>query len=446
MRIFNRTSKIFVTSLVTLSVLLGGCGKDDPQPGPGAATPIPMDFIGVFPINLDTTQTPALSLMISGNAGVSGTIDIPGLSYSATFTTDASGEAVLLLPAGALLNLLDTVQNLGVLIHAEDTVSVLAVNDVYSSTSVYSIPPETALDTTYYLLGYGAGPIQGSFLAVAGVVDATTLTITPAMASGTHAAGTAYTVNLNRGETYQIQADTTTGDLTGTLVQATNPVSVFTGHSAGNVPAGSSYAGQMITPQPPTSATGTDFYLAPFSTRSGYWVRIVATQPNTTLSYDGFGGVYGATSLANAGQFTFFRETLPGRITSDKPIVLAQYAESGMVDIVTTADPCMTVVPPTSQFANAYSFATPASTSFANGYANLIVPNSATGTLTYNGTPLSAGIFSVIGTSGYSQATLNLQAGSNRLSSSGANFGVIVYGWGAATVYNGVCFAPGIGY
>ena len=82
----------------------------------------------------------------------------------------------------------------------------------------------------------------GSQFSVVGTVDGTNVTIVPSETVGSHPAGTPYTVQLNQGQTYQLNdADVPNGDLTGTDVTSDKPVAVFGGNNCADVPSGYFY-------------------------------------------------------------------------------------------------------------------------------------------------------------------------------------------------------------
>lgn len=409
-----------------------GCGE--------AASPQvsqPMDFYVAFPPNFDLTQDAALSLNITGSPSVGGTVTIPGFGFSRTFMTDASGLASVSLPDTAMLNAWDTVLVRGVIVHSADSVAVLAITDKTYSMHPAALIPATGLGTNHYVMSAGAGGLEGSFLAIVGTADVTTVTITPAVNAGTRTAGTPFQVTLHRGGAYQLMATGTTGDLTGTQVASDKPIAVFGGHMAGRIPPATSFTGLLWAAIPPTTAvTGTDFFALPLSPRNGYWLRVLGLQDGTAVTST---GITGMPATLNAGQFVDARTTTAARIGTTYPILVAQMAEGAEADGQTGSDPCFTLLPPVSGFTSGYLFAAPTN-QVATLNANIVAPTSAVGSVRLNGS--AVGAFTAIGSTAYSGATVSLSAGVNSLTSNGAVFGALVYGWASATGYNGFCFTP----
>jgi hypothetical protein len=405
-------------------------------PPPGA--PQPTDYYAAFPANLDLDPTAALSLEIAGPPGTDGTVEIPGLGFATTFTTDAGGLASVGLPSEATLDAWDHVEPRGVIVHAADSVGVLAVSDKNASMAPVALLPASALGTVHWVLSAGGGTQQGSFLALVGAEDQTTVRITPSMAAGQRPAGQTFDVTVRRGEAYQLQADGVDGDLTGTLVESDQPIALFAGHMLGTVPGGSS-GGLLWAALPPVSSvTGTDFVAWPLTPRGGYWLRVLALETGTNLVATGVSGLKTALS---AGEATMVRTTTPAHIISTHPILVAQVAEGGTADGVEGADPCLALLPPVGSGASAYRFTTP-NVEVATRYANIVAPSGAVGTMALNGATIDPGAFSSLGSSGYAAATVPLGAGLNMIESGGTGFEVVVYGWGDPTDYNGFCFSP----
>ena len=315
--------------------------------------------------------------------------------------------------------------------------TVVAENGKPFSMHVAMLLPASAADTAFTIMSGGSGR-PGSFLAIAARQAATTVTITPAATAGARAAGAPFSVVLNDGDAYQLEATDTTGDLTGTRIHADKPISVFGGHMLANVPSGSGYAGFLWTSVPPHDRiAGTDFIAFPLTPRSGYRLRVLALQANTQLTSSGISGM--ATSLS-LGQVVEARTTTAARITSNKPVLVAQLAEGYTVDGSggnPGADPCLALLTPVGRFTRAAAFAMPVAQAPLR-YVNVVVPTAAAGGIQLNGaTP--AVTFSAIGATGYSGAAIPLTTVANRLTGTAA-FGAQAYGWDTLPGTNGFCF------
>jgi hypothetical protein len=395
-----------------------------------------MDFYVAFPSNTDLTQNAELIVRVQGAPGATGTVTGGGPTQS--FRADTTGFTAIPLSSYAILNAWDTVQTRGVRIHTDDSMTVVAENGKPFSMHVAMLLPASPADTAFTIMS-GGYDRPGSFLAIAARQAATTVTIAPSATAGARAANAPFTIVLNAGDAYQLEATDSTGDLTGSRIHADNPISVFGGHMSANVPSGAGYAGFLWTSIPPHDRiAGTDFIAFPLTPRSGYRLRVLALQSNTQLTSTGISGM--ATTLSVAGQVVEARTTTAARITSDKPVLVAQLAEGYTVDGSggnPGADPCLALLTPVGRFTRAAAFAMPVAQAPLR-YVNVVVPTAAAGGIKLNGaTP--AVTFSAIGATGYSGAAIPLSTVANRLTGT-AGFGAQAYGWDTLPGANGFCF------
>lgn len=115
------------------------------------------------------------------------------------------------------------------------------------------------LGTEYIVMSYitlSATPSTASAFGVVATMDGTVVTIVPSIGTNTRPSGVPYEVNLNKGETYQLIASVTNGDLTGSFITSNNPVAVFTGHTCAYVPQNISACDHLIEQAPPVTSLG----------------------------------------------------------------------------------------------------------------------------------------------------------------------------------------------
>jgi len=234
-------------------------------------------------------------------------------------------------------------------------------------------------------------------------------------------AGTTRTLTLNRGQALPVVSNV--GDLTGTPVTSTKPVSVFGGHMCANVPDNQTVACDHLVEQlPGTSTWGKSFLTVPLKTRvRGDTFRILASQNDTTVSING-----AAAAVLNKGEA--YQQLIDGQsaIPADKPILVAQYSNGSAFDGV-TSDPFMMLISPNERSLSQYTFAAPG-TGFSQNFVNVIAPTSAIGDIVLDGTSVPAGEFTPIGSTAYSGAQLDLTPGSHTMSSE-KPFSISVYGF-----------------
>ena len=235
-----------------------------------------------------------------------------------------------------------------------------------------SVPPSTIVENT----------ADSAFLIVA-CSDDTTVTITPSQTiphpyipDVTVRAGTGFSTTLQERETLYVQSRE---DLTGSKVVSTAPISFFTGHECGNVPADVAECDHLVEQIPPTVTWGNQFLLAPTATRrANDIIKIIASQDATqgkVSCTDLDGGV--TFTLSQAGAFRDI--DLPANtycfIETDKPTMTIQFTTGGGADGIDSGDPFMVIVPAVSQYLMNTTFSTVNGLGlFFTNYINIFVP------------------------------------------------------------------------
>lgn len=286
-----------------------------------------------------------------------------------------------------------------------------------------------------------SGGLNSGELAVTAQRDGTQVTITTTANAGgaqgapAFAQGTPQTVTLNAGDV--IELATRTGDLTGTQVSSSGPVQVIGGHYCANIPDSVGFCDHVEESMFSIDALGKRYLVsAPAVTTLPQGkvetIRIIATAPNTNLTYTP--AQPGApTTIAAAGGFV----EIPGTVASflveaDQKILVAQYME-GQNAGGGTGDPAMALAVPLEQFRTSYLFHAPLN--YESNYVDVTAPMGAAVTL--DGTAL---VFSPIGTTGYGLSRVYpLGAGAlgdgNHSITGTMAFGITVYGYGQYTSY-----------
>jgi RHS repeat-associated protein len=386
------------------------------------------DFWLMFNENLGT---PTLSLFITGEFATTGTVSIPGLNFQQNFTVTPGQVATVNIPSTAAVNTNDGIQNKGIHVVAQKEVAVYGLNRVQFTTDAFLGLPTTILGTEYITLGYrNSNIIQGTQFGVVATANATTVTITTPVTTGTHQANVPYTITLNQGQAYQLRnTGASPNDLSGTLISASKPVAVFGSHQCANIPGGVTACDHIVEQIPPPDTWGRNFVTMPLATRrNGDTFRFLASQDNTTIAVNG-----AVVATLNKGRNHERIINGPATIISDKPILVAQYSNGSSFDGV-TSDPFMMLIPPFEQFGGNYTLTTPAS-GFEINFINVVAPTSAVGQIKLDGVNIPASSFTTIGVSGFSGAQVPITKGTHNLNSTVAPFGAFVYGFASFDSY-----------
>jgi len=369
-------------------------------------------------------------LYISSRVDTSGTVTIPGAGFNFTqnFTVQANTITTVQLPFVQVYES-DIIQAKGIHLTSQQPVTVYGLNQrVFTSDAFLGLPVNT-LGTDHLVLTYSnMGFSPTSEFGIVASENGTTVTITPAVTTGSRLGGVPYNITLNQGQTYLLQntVPTTAGDLTGSRITADKPIAVFAGHAAATIPAEAvCCADHLVEQMPATNTWGKRFATVPIATRTkGDFFRFIASQDGTEIYVNG-----SLTAVVNRGQWVERIIKNAAEIIATNPIMVAQYATSVNYDPPTTgkADAFEMIVPPYSQFLNHYTVSTPG-TGFAINYANVVAPTASLGSITLDGNPIPASSFTPIGVSGYSGAQVSLTVGMHNFDGP-ASFGVFIYGF-----------------
>jgi hypothetical protein len=332
---------------------------------------------------------------------------------------------------------LHPVADLGIHVQANAEVSVYGLNRQQYTTDAYLGLPVDALDTQHIVMAWPAPNFPSQF-AVVGTANGTNVTITPATdTDGGSLAGVPFNVVLNEGQALPVEASS--GDLTGSIISSSAPVAVFGGNQCANIPnSGTGYCDHVVEQIPGTSTWGKSFLTVPLKNRlNGDTFRMLASENNTTVKVNG-----STVATLNTGQVHTQLIDGSSEVTSDKPLLLAQFSNGSTFDGV-TSDPFMMLIPPTEQFLASYTVTTPA-TGFAQNFLNLVVPTPAVASVMVDAAPLPGGTFTAIGSSGYSGAQIDVGLGAHTASAA-LPLGVYAYGFDTDDSYGyagGASFAP----
>jgi hypothetical protein len=383
----------------------------------------------------------ANSLLISSITQNSGMVSFMGTSTP--FVIASGSQVVVPIPTAATLTSNDTVESKGIRVTAFDPVSVQALSvagvtaGAQSSFSAegYLALPVNRLGTQYRVMTNATSdivPLPGSAFAVVATKDNTTVSITPTALGGIRPPLAPYQIVMNAGQTYQL-FNPASGDMTGSQVSADKPVAVFGAHRCANIPSETGFCDHLVEQLPDVTRLGTKFHVAPFAGRTRYLLRVMGTADGTQLSYDP--AVPGACAALQSGQYCDVFLTTRHQILSTKPLLVAQYMPGSTDQVNGFGDPSMVLVPPVEQAVTDARFAVYSlSGATQSPHVRVVMPTSGLGTLKLDGVSVDPGVFTAIGSSGYSEASIAVAAGVRRLQAA-VPFTAVVYQSGEFASY-----------
>jgi hypothetical protein len=370
-----------------------------------------------------------LELFITSSKTASGSIEIRGLGFRKTFTVAAGKVYNVAIDTAAQLRSSEKVEDLAVHIVADQPIAVYGLNRRYQTTDTYLAYPINVLGTTYRAMGYRwlENDLLSQFAVIA-TRDSTRIRITPTVTTqGRRPAGVPFEIRLNRGEVYQVVPrydPNSEADLTGSLIEADQPVAVFSGHNCAYVPDLKTKACNLLVEQmPPLNSWGRQFFVGTLAGRSSAALKILAQKDSTHVFENNR-----LVATLRAGEFYENKnQTQHTMVTSDEPVLVAQFSK-GFDNGDNVGDPMMIIVAPTEQFLSSYRFATPVRGSWHH-YINVIVPTSTLSRLMLDEKPVNPTLFKPFGLSLYSIGQIEVSYGTHIISGP-EPFGLYSYGFG----------------
>ncbi len=339
--------------------------------------------------------------------------------------------------------------------------------------------PAHVLSTNYMVMARPTRGRESSFtpgyFAVTATHDNTTVTINymsytePGGPVSAQTPGSSQQYQLNRGEVLQVlsqKPDSCTGptsscsgytccdmeadyDLTGTTIQSSAPIAVFSGHVCAFVPYNVWACDHLQQQMIPSEAWGKEYVVAitePQSpgTPEPNVIKVLSRENNNTISFYP-ANVHQQVTL-NAGEYVEFESTEDFQVVATQPTMVAQFTVGQNYYTESQdhhGDPAFALVVPFEQYRDSYTFLVPDTMTY--NFVNIIAEVGEAGSgdpgIYLNGEPVSFAGAMPIGNTAYGVVRIDL---SNKPTDyhtvTGLRpFGIMVYGFARYTSY----FYPG---
>lgn len=413
-------------------------------------------------------------------------LDNPRLAGSAvTYTITANKvnripvDCNFYYPTGSEFPSTDLNSKRGLRIVAQDPVNVYCLNlEINRSDGTFVLPYESVpAAPEFYICSHMpdatvTGGYAESEFAIIAMDNSVTVEITPtadtkgnatySVASRT--AGTPFTVNLIKGQVYQVQSKTADGtgntdpaasswaatgakkgDLTGTRVRVINgcgKINVFSGNRSAFVTKSSCGNGgrdHLYTQVLPTNALGKNYVLMPFATQTGgYTYKVVAAYDSTKVYVNGTLN----TTILKAGQWIYQNVTTAAStcVTTSKPAYVVQYMKNGGTNCnglnSTYGDAAILIMPDVNQRLLKTIVGTATTFNMNKHWVNILVDKSAKNAVKLNGSFLSSTNFTDVSCGNYSFAQIAVANPSSNIIECDSGCVVVAYGTGPYESYS----------
>ncbi len=300
-----------------------------------------LGFMENLELEATANGTPEFFITISANAGARGTISVPRTGFSLDFVAPAGRALEIRLPDANWYPFgSGVIDNTGIHITTDAPVGVTAVHSRILFTESTQVLPTAELADEYVVLAArDANRTHPSQLLIAATEDNTQISITPSSVTvDLRPANRPYTITLNRGQVYQLQAR---ADLTGTLVKAADAkkIALFAGAQRGDIACADDDS-HIWDQNYPLGRWGRQYLVVPFAEQEATVVKIVAAFDNTTVRFD----CGQNPRRLNRGEFLERDVSATTSIESNQPVSVAQFMKSNNCNPL--GGPNMLILPP----------------------------------------------------------------------------------------------------
>jgi len=387
-------------------------------------------------------------VMITSKQNTSGMVNMPLLNWSQDFTVNANEVVVVELPKEAETLGSERITQTGIQIIAQKPVSAY-IHQYFGFRSEASIVlPIDAISKEYFVFSYQGIEWRGedyhSEFLIVGTADETMVTITPSHTTKNgKQANQSFSIILDQGETYQVQAEDWNGDLTGSHIIADQKIAVFSGNSWTRVPEFCGTMDNLLEQMYPVSTWGRQFLTVPSDKVTYDVFRIIAAEDNTIVEVQGNSN---RSFTLNRGDWREYQESAATFIVGTKPIMVAQYLIGQDCNGHVFGDPSMVLLNSIEQTRDTVTLFNSQFQNISENFINVITRTVDTDIIVFDGQKLAEqGItFSPVGSKGdFSYARVPVSNGAHTINSDGCGVIATAYGYGEAESY---AYSGGAGF
>lgn len=396
-------------------------------------------------------QAETMELYITSDVNTRGQVTVAG-TFSRQFSVAANQITTISIPRTAALTH-EGLFTSGIHVTAEKPVVVYSFIYVNAISGATLCLPTNTLGREYYSINFDQvsnepGASYSYFFAIAADTGVTTVEITPTRSTvGGREANVPFTVDLRQGEVYQVLS---AEDLTGSSIRSINNgsgckrLAVFCG--SGKISIGCGGAGtsdNLYQQMYSTSTWGKTYITVPSINEPAHvsqfnYYRIFKSDPSARVYLNG--AEMAPASFVNGRYATIAASNVPNHITSDKPIMVAQYLTTQDCSGNTMeGDPEMIYLNPVEQTVNRVtlnSMQPPTSTNINQHFINVVIKDDpgALSNFRIDGQSHGSAFKPHPNAPGYAYAQLPVSAGTHNIVSD-TPFNAISYGFGNAESY-----------
>lgn len=401
--------------------------------------------------------TPTMTIYLTSDVATTYSVDIYGGSNLQSGAIAPGQVVTAAIPSAYFINDEGFFTNKAIRVTATNPIVVYSYITRTQASGATLCLPTTVLGKEYYSMNFtqvSNEPNSNSYITIVAVDDNTTVEITPsADTKNGWLANNTYTVNLNKGQIYQVLGaldggTTNTGaDLTGTHVRSISSgvsgckkIAVFSGSGKVRIPekCNATSSDNLYQQLYPMVSWGKKYLTAPSYNNPNNYYRIAKSNPAANVYVNGV--LIPASSFINDIWYQLFNKQ-PNLIESDLPISVTEYfttqgcnGNSGFI-----YDPEMIVLNPVEQNINKVTVVNPPLANPTPPYEHhlqIIMKNTGTGISSFklDGASINNTWNVHPGDASYSYTYLTVNEGYHTLSSD-SGFNALAYGFASAESY-----------
>jgi len=283
--------------------------------------------------------TPSMTIYISSDVQTNFKVEIFGGTILQTGTISAGEVISVNIPNNYFIDNEGLFNNRAIRVTSEKPVVVYSYITRSAASGATLCLPVNVLGREYYSVNFTQESNElnsNSYFNIIAVEDNTTVEITPsADTKNGWKANITYSVNLNKGQIYQVLGytpDVSGVDLTGSRIRSVasgtggcKRIAVFSGSGKIRIPASNcpfNSSDNLYQQLYPTGTWGKKYLTIPSKNNPNNYYRVIKADPSAAVYVNGT--LVPSSSFVNNTYYEFFNGS-PNEIVSDKPVSVAQY-------------------------------------------------------------------------------------------------------------------------
>lgn len=369
-------------------------------------------------IGLLFNGSPEFSVIVSAEQDASGMIEVPGTGLIIPFEAEGGSSTEIPLPDAIWYSQVsEQIEDKGVLINSDLPIQVRAMHYRYYFCEGANLLPADLLSDEYLVLAAEDFDSDNpSTLVIVATEDSTEVEIIPStLTQGLRPPGIPFTIDLNRGQIYQIHASQ---DLSGTVIRSlgSQALAVFSGSQQADIACAQDDS-HLWEQMPPVQYWGSEYLVIPYEGMAGDEFKIMAAEDETTIRFN----CTEDEIILNSGETYVFESFSQQKIDSDKPIAVAHF-NTGDDCNQFSGGPSYALLPSLNYRSTNFKWRAPSAVNNVNGgayfnrhIAHIVSPTGATDGVLLDGQAIAFEESSAL--TGWSLAQLEVDAGNHEISS-----------------------------